>query len=152
MKIIIIYDSKTGNTEAMAKAIADGVANAAEVEVKKIGDSFPLSILADADGIAFGSPVIYADITNEMKDFLEHLEQYIKLGKMNINNCTAAIFGSYGYDGAWIMSELFKARVKEVGYNLFDEVFVLVDSNIKYHTDEATEKCKEFGKRFAESL
>ncbi len=152
MKIIIIYDSKTGNTETMAKAIADGVANAAEVEVKKIGEAFPLSILAEVDGVIFGSPVIYADITNEMKDFLEHLEQYIKLGRMNINNCTAAIFGSYGYDGAWIMSELFKSRVKDLGYNLFDEVFVLVDSEIKYNTDEATEKCKEFSKRFAKAL
>ena len=78
MKIVVLYDSKTGNTEKMAKAVAEGASEHAEVEVKKIGEAFPLTIMDDADGVIFGSPVYYADISNNMKDFLEHVETYIK--------------------------------------------------------------------------
>jgi len=152
MKIVVIYDSKTGNTETMAKAIAEGASDHAEVEVKKIGEPFPLTIMAEADGVVFGSPVYYADISNEMKDFLSHVEEYIKANKQKIKDRPAAVFGSYGYDGAWIMEERLKERVRALGFKIFSEVCVLIDTDIKYQTPDTTKKCKEFGKRFAESL
>lgn len=39
MKIIVVFDSQTGNTEKMAKAIAEGASSVpgSVVEVKKIG-------------------------------------------------------------------------------------------------------------------
>jgi len=151
MKIVVIYDSKTGNTEKMAKAIAEGAGKAAKVELKKIGEAFPLTIMAEADGVAIGSPVYYADISNQMKDFLEHVEGYIKAKKQKINGKPAAIFGSYGYDGAWIMEERLKARVKALGYQPMDDVLVMVDSDIKFNA-KSLDKAREFGKKFAESL
>jgi flavorubredoxin len=152
MKIVVIYDSKTGNTEKMAISIAEGASEHAEVEVKKIGEAFPLTIMADADGVIFGSPVYYADISNNMKDFLEHVETYIAANKMNINHMPAAVFGSYGYDGAWIMEERLKEQIEGMGYNVQDEVLVMIDSDIKYNFVDEAMKCKEFGKKFAESV
>ena len=109
MKVLIIYDSKTGNTEKMATAVAEGAKEAgAEVTVKKIGEPFPLTLLEESDGVAFGSPTRYADVTNDMKDFLSHVEDYVKLGKMKMKGRKAAVFGSYGYDGAWVMEDRFK--------------------------------------------
>lgn len=151
MKIVVIYDSKTGNTEKMAKAIAEGASKAAKVELKKIGEAFPLTVMADADGVAFGSPVYYADISNQMKDFMEHMESYIKAEKKKIHGRPAAIFGSYGYDGAWIMEERLKARIKALGFEPMDEVLVMIDTDLKYQA-KSLEKAKEFGKKFAESL
>ncbi|MBN2335053.1 FprA family A-type flavoprotein [Candidatus Bathyarchaeota archaeon] len=151
MKIVVIYDSKGGNTEKMAKAIAEGASKAADVEVKKIGEAFPLTIMADADGVVFGSPVYYADISNDMKDFLAHVESYVKANRKKINGRPAAVFGSYGYDGAWIMEERLKARIESIGYDVIDEVCVLIDTDVKYHA-ESLDKCKAFGKKFAESL
>jgi len=151
MKIVVIYDSKTGNTEKMAKAIAEGAGKVAQVELKKIGEAFPLTVMADADGVAFGSPVYYADISNSMKDFLAHVEGYIKAKKKKVNGKPAAIFGSYGYDGAWIMEERLKARVEGLGYKPFDEVLVMVDTDLKYNA-KSLDKAREFGKKFAESL
>jgi flavorubredoxin len=150
MKIVIIYDSKTGNTEKMAKAIAEGASKKSDVEIKKIGDAFPLTILAEADGVMFGSPVYYADVSNDMKDFLLHVESYIKANRKIINNIPAAIFGSYGYDGAWIMEEKLKQMIEDLGYVTYDEVLVMVDSDIKYNF--TAEKAEEFGEKFAESL
>jgi len=151
MKIVVIYDSKTGNTEKMAKAIAEGASKAATVELKKIGEAFPLTVMADADGVAFGSPVYYADISNQMKDFLEHVESYIKAKKKKIHGRPAAIFGSYGYDGAWIMEERLKARIKALGFEPRDEVLVMIDTDLKYQA-KSLDKAKEFGRKFAESL
>jgi flavorubredoxin len=152
MKIIVIYDSKTGNTEKMAKAIAEGAGAIADVEVKKIGEAFPLTVLADVDGVLFGSPVYYADISNGMKDFLDHISTYVKANRKAINNIPAAVFGSYGYDGAWLMEEKLKDMVKGLGYDIYDDVLVMVDTELKYNYEDAAKKCKEFGKKFAESI
>jgi len=152
MKIVVIYDSKTGNTEKMAKVLAEGAGEHAEVEIKKIGEAFPLTIMADADGVIFGSPVYYADISNGMKDFLEHVETYINANKRKINNKPAAVFGSYGYDGAWIMEERLKERILGLGYMVSDDVLVMIDSDIKYHFDDNSAKCRDFGRKFAENL
>ena len=37
MKIVVIYDSRTGNTEKMAKVIAEGAGTITQVEVKMFG-------------------------------------------------------------------------------------------------------------------
>ncbi|MCW4050656.1 MAG: NAD(P)H-dependent oxidoreductase [Candidatus Bathyarchaeota archaeon] len=151
MKVIVIYDSKTGNTEKMAHAIADGVKEVGDVEVKKIGTAFPLTVMADADGVLFGSPVYYADISNAMKDFIEHVEGYIKTKRKKIHDKPAAVFGSYGYDGAWIMEERLKQRIEKLGFKAYTEVCVMIDTDVKYHAD-TLDRCKVFGKKFAESL
>jgi flavorubredoxin len=152
MKIVIIYDSKTGNTEKMAKALAKGASSLSDVELKKIGEAFTPSILGEADGVAFGSPVYYADISNNMKDFIEHLDEVIKANRLDIRDKPAAIFGSYGYDGAWTMEERLKARIENLGFTVFKEICVLIDTEVKYNTLESLEKCEEFGKKFAETL
>jgi NAD(P)H dehydrogenase (quinone) len=152
MKIVVIYDSRTGNTEKMAKAIAEGAGAITQVEVKKIGESFPLTIMADADGVLFGSPVYYADISSNMKDFLVHVDSYIKANRKKINHIPAAVFGSYGYDGAWIMEEKLKEMIEGLGYKTFSDVLVMIDTDIKYHFEVNSVKASNFGKKFAESL
>jgi multimeric flavodoxin WrbA len=152
MKIVVIYDSNTGNTEKMAKAFAEGASRYAEVDVKKIGEPFTPTILEEADGVAFGSPVYYADISNNMKNFLDHLENVIKLNRLKIKGKPTAIFGSYGYDGAWIMEERLKQRIKQMGFKPSQDICVLIDNEIKYNTQDSTKKCKEYGTKFAESL
>jgi flavorubredoxin len=154
MKVLIVYDSKTGNTEKMAKAIAEGAAQVRGVsaEAKKIGEKFPLSLLAEAYGVAFGSPTRYADVTNEMKDFLEHVESYVKLKKMKLAGKRAGVFGSYGYDGAWVMEERLRGYVRDLGYEVYDEACVKVDMEFKEDQAKVLADCKAWGKRFTESL
>lgn len=154
MKVLIIYDSKTGNTEKMAKAIAEGAVQVKEVsaDVRKIGERFPLSLLAEADGVAFGSPTRYADVTNEMKDFLEHAESCVKLKKMKLAGKKAGVFGSYGYDGAWVMEERLKGYVRALGYNVYDKVCVKIDTEFNVDKSITLADCRTWGKEFAEYL
>jgi flavodoxin I len=153
MKILIIYDSKTGNTEKMASAIEEGAKEAgAEVTLKKIGEPFSLSLLKESDGVVFGSPTRYADVTNEMKDFLSHVADYVKMGKMDIKGKKAGIFGSYGYDGAWVMEEKLKGYVEALGYKVNPKICVKVDMELKTRLKETLAECKAWGKDFAKSI
>ena len=153
MKILIIYDSKTGNTEKMASAILEGAKEAgAEVAMKKIGEPFPLSLLEESDGVAFGSPTRYADVTNEMKDFLDHVADYVKLGKMDMKGKKAGVFGSYGYDGAWVMEERLKGYVEALGYKVNPKICVKVDTELLTRLKETLAECKTWGKEFAKSI
>jgi len=153
MKVLVIYDSKTGNTQKMADAIAEGAMEAgAEVAVKKIGEPFSLILLTEYDGVAFGSPTRYADVTNEMKDFLQHVEAYVKLGKMKMKGKKAAVFGSYGYDGAWVMEERLKGYVEALGYKVSIRACVKVDYEIKTNQKDSLAECRVWGRDFAKSL
>lgn len=154
MKIMVVYDSLGGNTEKMANAIAEGAGSVVGtvVELKKIGEPFSLSMLAKADGVAFGSPCIYASVTDGMHSFMENANEYVKDGKMDVKGKLAAVFGSYGWDGAWVMEEKLREMVQDLGYKIFDEVCVETGSNLKYHADKYLDRCVEFGKEFAESV
>ena len=153
MKIVIVYDSMSGNTEKMAKAIAEGAGSAgADVDVKKIGEPFPISVLEEADGVAFGSPCIYGNVTEAMRGFLDNLEKLTEAGKIDVEGKPAMIFGSYGWDGAWVMEEYLKDKVDDIGFEARDEVCVEVDNNIKYHADQYLGKCKDYAKNLTESL
>jgi NAD(P)H dehydrogenase (quinone) len=70
--ILVVYDSKTGNTEKMAFAVAEGIKKVGEinVEIKKV-DQTTLKDLQDADGIIIGSPVYYGQMSAKMKDLVD---------------------------------------------------------------------------------
>lgn len=71
MKILVIYYSRTGNTEKMAKIIAENLKKAgAETILKKVKDAKPADLQA-ADGIIIGSPTYYGGMAAEIKGLLD---------------------------------------------------------------------------------
>ena len=94
MNVLVIYDSKSGNTEKMAHAIAEGAASeGAEVIVKKIGEPFPLTKLVETDVVVLGSPVIYADLF--INDITQVLNLFLKLF-LHSPGSVPAIAAEYG--------------------------------------------------------
>lgn len=71
-KILIVYDSRTRNTEKMAFAVARGVKKVKNVEVtmKKVGKA-SLDDLLDSDGIIIGSPTYYGQMSGKLKEFVD---------------------------------------------------------------------------------
>jgi NAD(P)H dehydrogenase (quinone) len=70
-KALVIYDSKTGNTEKMARAIGEGIKVAGvDVEVKRV-DNASLDDLTAADALVLGSPTYFSTMTGEMKAFID---------------------------------------------------------------------------------
>jgi len=76
MKVMIVYDSNTGNTEAMAHAVAEGVeAEGVEVDVKKV-DAASVDDLPTVDGLILGSPVYYGLPSAGIKKFIDDSVKY----------------------------------------------------------------------------
>lgn len=91
-KVLIIYDSRTGNTEKMAKAVEQGARKAdADVRLKKV-DKAELSDLEWADGIIFGSPNYFGGMSARMKEFIDSLTGLLEKGKLK--NKVGAAFTS----------------------------------------------------------
>jgi len=73
-RVLICYYSKTGNTEAMAYKIADGVREAgADVDMKKVSET-KQSDLVNYDGIVYGSPTYFGGCAGELKSFIDKCE------------------------------------------------------------------------------
>lgn len=65
-KVLIVYDSRTGNTEKMAHAVAEGTKQVRNIEVivKKV-DQTKLEDLLNTDGIIIGSPTYYGQMSGK---------------------------------------------------------------------------------------
>lgn len=93
-KIAVVFWSGTGNTSAMADAVADGAKGAgAEVDLCMCTD-FDAGSVASYDALAFGCPAMGNEVLEE-DDFGPMFESILpKLKGKNI-----ALFGSYGWGG-----------------------------------------------------
>ena len=71
-KILVVYDSKSGNTEIMASAVAKGAKQAGDLEVtvKKAEETKNSDLLA-ADGIIMGSPTYFGQMSAKLKALID---------------------------------------------------------------------------------
>jgi NAD(P)H dehydrogenase (quinone) len=74
--VLILYHSKTGNTEEMAKAVQEGVKSEGVKVIRRKVNRANLKDLLKADGIILGSPTYYGTMAAEMKAFLDRSVQY----------------------------------------------------------------------------
>jgi NAD(P)H dehydrogenase (quinone) len=76
MKVLIVYDSRSGNTEKMAYVVAEGVkAEEVDVEVKRV-DEASVDELPKVDGLILGSPVYYGLPSGRIKEFIDASVKY----------------------------------------------------------------------------
>jgi NAD(P)H dehydrogenase (quinone) len=79
--VLVIYDSRSGNTEKVAVLVAEGVGQVEGINcmLKKVGD-VSLDDLLKADGIIVGSPTYYGTMSGKIKTLLdESVELHGKL-------------------------------------------------------------------------
>jgi len=79
--ILIVYDSGKGNTEKMARAVAEGAEKIeeAKVIVKRV-DQASLDDLLESDGIIIGSPTYFGQMSEKLKAFIDRsIKVYGKL-------------------------------------------------------------------------
>jgi NAD(P)H dehydrogenase (quinone) len=71
-KILVVYDSRSGNTEKMAFAVSEGAKKVKGVEaiVKKV-EQTSLEDLLQADGIVMGSPTYYGQMSAKLKTLID---------------------------------------------------------------------------------
>lgn len=76
LKVLIVYDSRTGNTEEMAFAVSKGIKeNELEPILKKVDDA-SVDELPNVKALILGSPVYYGLPTGKIKKFLDDSVKY----------------------------------------------------------------------------
>ena len=75
-KVLIIYYTRSGNTEKLAKYIEEGIkSEGVEVVCKKVQEVNPKELL-EYDGIIIGSPVYYGTMAAEIKKLFDDSVQF----------------------------------------------------------------------------
>ncbi len=135
MKIAVIYWSGTGNTEAMAKAVAEG----AGAELFSVSDFS--GDVADYDRLAFGCPAMGAENLEEGE-----FEPFFTDNESKLSGKKVALFGSYGWgDGEWMRQ--WADRVTADGAELVNGEGLIVNET---PDDGALADCKALGAKLAE--
>ena len=97
-KIAVVYWSGTGNTEAMAAAVKEGVSEKGAEAVMLTAAEFDASMMDSFDAIAFGCPSMGAE---ELED--SEFAPMFSSCEAKLNGKKIALFGSYGWgDGEWM--------------------------------------------------
>ena len=140
MSVSVVYWSGTGNTQAMAEAVAEGIRDGgAEAVLMEVGNA-DAAALAEEKAFALGCPSMGAEQLeeSEMEPFVEALEPLVS-GK------TILLFGSYGWgDGEWMRD--WADRMKNAGAVLIREEGIITN---EAPDDEALEECRAAGKELA---
>ena len=135
-KISIIYWSGTGNTEMMAKAIAEGAAgDGIEVVLKNVYGAKQEDVFS-ADVVVLGCPSMGDEVLEEgdMEPFVDSLEDERLKGK------PVALFGSYDWgDGQWMRD--WEERMKRYGAKLLREGLIAQNTP----GEEELNQCRELG-------
>lgn len=93
-KALVVYVSRTGNTQSMAAHIGEGISSAGvEVKVTEISAIRNEADLAGYDGYVFGSPTYHGEMMQAMKTMLFLAE------KANLAGKVGGAFGAYGWSG-----------------------------------------------------
>lgn len=143
-KITVVFWSQTGNTEAMAEAIGEGITNARqefgkEAEVVEVSN-IDMEELKAASVFAIGCPAMGDEVLeeSEMEPFVSRVEKYAA-GKQ------IALFGSYGWgDGQWMRD--WEDRMRNAGATIVDEEGIICQDT---PDDTVLEACRNLGKKLA---
>ena len=138
-KVAVVFWSGTGNTEAMADAVAQG-ARGAGASVDVLGPSdFNATKVTAYDGIAFGCPAMGAEVLEE-----DEFEPMFADVKGALSGKPIALFGSYGWgDGEWMRD--WEDDCKAAGADLVVEPVMANEAP----DDEALAACKALGAALA---
>ena len=97
-KILVIYDSRTGNTAQMAAYVAEGAQAIDGMDVRLLSvDEATVDDVLWAEGIACGTPTYVGTVSWKMKKFWDDITQHPAWGKMDGKiGCAFSTSGGWG--------------------------------------------------------
>ncbi len=150
VKVIVVYDTKYGNTKRVAEKIMEGLGEVQGIEtiISDVKETDPKKAV-DYDAILIGSPTHFGGPVRGINKFID------KLGKLDLKAKWVAVFDTY-------LGEDFEKSVKKMEKRISEKVPKLkrITSGLSIRVDgmkgPVTEgefpKCKDFGKRIATQL
>jgi flavodoxin I len=141
-KILVLYYSRTGNTEKMANAVSEGAQNIGNVEVE-LSFHVDAESLNNYDAILVGAPTYHHDMPVDFKNLFEEAS----VQGLNLKGKIGAAFGSYGWSGEA------PKLILEILKNKFEMHLVEPILLAKYSPDQnILNVCRDLGKKVSESL
>ena len=140
MKTAVIYWSGTGNTEAMARAVAEGMTVAgAEVVLLTPAEVAPGDLNAYG-AIAFGCPAMGSEVLEEME-----FQPMFDSIKNQMGGKAVGLFGSFGWgDGEWMRS--WEKDCDDAGINRVCDSITCCEAP----DDDVLAACQAMGRKLAE--
>jgi flavodoxin I len=140
-KVLVIYYSRSGNTEKMAKAVVEGAKSNQNVAVD-LSYHVEAEELGSYDAIIVGTPTYRTQMPIEIKNLFEEASAK----QINLKNKIGSAFGSYGWSG-----EAPQAVIEIL--KKFEMQVIEPPIRAKYNPDQKTlEACLELGKAVAQKL
>lgn len=140
-KIYVVYWSQSGNTQAMAEAVGEGIKAAGkEAEVVNVA-TVSADVLKDAKAFALGCPAMGAEVLEEteMEPFVTEVEGFAA-GK------SIALFGSYGWgDGQWMTD--WTDRMTAAGATVLNGEGLICNET---PDEDALNECRSLGTQLAD--
>ena len=137
--IAIVYWSGTGNTEAMANLVAEGIKDAGKDVDIISAESFSAADMSRYTRLAFGCPSMGDEVLEE-----EVFEPMFAEIEGSLGGKTVGLFGSYGWgDGQWMRS--WEKDCDDAGLNLVCESVICAEAP----DETALEACRALGKALA---
>ena len=138
-KVAVVYWSGTGNTEAMASAVVDGIREGGAKAELFTASEFDASMLSSFDAVAFGCPSMGSE---QLED--SEFEPMFNSCEGDLGGKKIALFGSYGWgDGQWMRS--WEKDCDDAGLNLVCESVICAEAP----DETALEACRALGKALA---
>ena len=149
-KVIVVYESKYGNTKLVAETIIEGMKEVEGIEtmlseLKEVD----LNKIVDYDAILVGSPNHFGGPTRSVKKFID------KLGKLSLEGKLFAVFDTYiGKD----FEKAVKKMEKRINENVPGLKQIASGLSIKVQgmkgpiLEGELPKCKEFGNKIATQI
>ena len=149
-KVIIVYESKYGNTKRVAETIAEGMREVEGIEtvVSEVKEVDPKKV-PDYDAILVGSPNHIGGPTGGTKKFID------KLGKLDLEGKLFAAFDTH-------VEKSFEQAMRKIEKRISDKVpgaklatpglSIKVDGMKGPISEGELPKCREFGKKIATQM
>mgnify|MGYP000704590249 CR=1 FL=1 len=93
VNVLVFYYSRTGNTEKMVMAVANGIRETGEIKVD--AEYKDASELSNYDAVIIGTPTYHHDTVLEIKSLFENAA----VKNVSLKGKVGAAFGSYGWSG-----------------------------------------------------
>lgn len=117
-KVAVVYWTGSGNTEAMAAAVAEGAETKGATVEQILAADFSLSAAEEYNAYAFGCPAMGAE---ELED--SEFQPIWDEVKGSLGDKKVVLFGSYGWgNGEWM--DAWKEDAEEAGVNVIDSLII----------------------------
>jgi flavorubredoxin len=150
VKVLVVYDTKYGNTKLVAEKIMEGISEVEGVETA-ISDVEEVNLenVADSDAILIGSLNHIGTPARSIRKFID------KLGKLDLKAKWVAVFDTYlGGD----FEKAVKKMEKRIGEKVPGLKLIIPGLSIKVGgmkepiVEGELPKCKDFGRKIATQL